>query len=170
MKQTLGVPHVIVPPWNLEVVLLALKPDSFHPIEHADLKCITLKTIFLVEVTLARRASKIHALQVDHLNFGSTMVTGFTALDFRPKVDSHWHLNQPIKLTAMYLEKDHALHKVCVCHALNAYLAAMKHLRKRTKSFQLFLSYGGSIKGKPMSKKWISQWLKLVVQEYYALI
>ena len=68
----------------------------------------------------------------------------------------------------MHLEEDHALHKVCVRRTLNAYLAATRHLRKKHKSTQLFLSYGGRDKGKPVSKKQISQWLKMVVQECYA--
>ena len=62
----------------------------------------------------------------------------------------------------MHLEKDHALHKVCIRCMLNVYLAATRHLCKRSKSQQLFLSYGGKDKGNPESKKWISHWLKMV--------
>ena len=157
----------MIPSWNLEVVLSSLKKSPYDPIERADLKSITLKTVFLVAITSARRASELHALRSDLLSFSSTTVTAIPHLDFQPKVTSTWHCNQPIELPAMHLEDDHVLHKLCVRRALNAYLRATKHLRKKHNCSQLFLCYGGQNAGKPVSKKRISQWLKMVIQDCY---
>ena len=46
LKQLGGITCIIVPCWNLEVVLSALKVAPFDPIEKAALRCITLKTVF----------------------------------------------------------------------------------------------------------------------------
>ena len=70
-------------------------------------------------------------------------------LNFHPKVNSHWYSNQLIQLPAMQLEDGHALYKVCVMHALNMYLAAMKHLWKKTKSQQLSIPTVGETRANP---------------------
>jgi hypothetical protein len=80
--QLQGVPRTIVPPWNLEVVLSALKQAPYDPIEQADLKSTTLKTVFVIAITSARRASELHVMDIRTLNFGSSTVTAFTGLEF----------------------------------------------------------------------------------------
>jgi hypothetical protein len=165
--QSQGVPRTIVPTWNLEVVLSALKRAPYEPIETTDTKSITLKTVFLIAITSARRASEIYSMDSILIRFGSSTVTAFTGLGFKPKVNSNWHVNQPIELPALHLERDHALHKLCIRRSLNAYLKATQHLRKQPGCHQLFLCLGGKRKGKPVSKVRISQWLKKLIQDAY---
>jgi hypothetical protein len=55
MKQK-GLPWVLVPEWNLEIVLYALKQWPFELLRMAASKYLTCKTIFLAAITSAHRA------------------------------------------------------------------------------------------------------------------
>jgi hypothetical protein len=57
-----GIPRVIVPPWNLDLVLMALKSFPFELLRQASDKFLTWKMAFLVAITSARHTSKMHAL------------------------------------------------------------------------------------------------------------
>ena len=67
----------------------------------------------------------------------------------------------------MHADADANLRKLCVRATLNAYLNATKVLRASTGSTQLFLCYGGTKPGSPVSKRRISAWLKAVVLDAY---
>ena len=177
LKKTTGIPRIMVPPWSLEVVLSALKKPPFEPLETclvkgASLRWVTLKTVFLVAITSARRASEIHALVAEPacLSFGSTSVIAIPRTTFRPKVESKWHCNLPIVLPAMDKDTDPALHKLCVRRALKFYLEATKKLRTTGDASPLFLAYGKQVRGQPISKIRISQWLKMTVEECYKIM
>ena len=53
-------------PWDLGVVLQALRKPPFEPLEDINLKLLTLKTVFLFALASGRRRSEIHSL-----DFGS---------------------------------------------------------------------------------------------------
>ena len=165
-----------VPPWSLEVVLSALKkppfyyPDERSPFGDVSLKFMTFRTVFLLALTSARRVSEIHAIQHDTLIWRSTGVTALVNEDFLPKVASEWHCNRPIQLPSMEKEKDNELKKLCVRRTLLAYINKTKVIRKLKGTRQLFLCYGKSVQGSPVSKQRISTWLKEVVQECYKLM
>ena len=108
------IPRVMIPSWDLDIVLSALKKHPYYPLETASLKHLTLRTAFLIAVTSARRASEIHALQADNLQFHSTGVSAFLHPKFIPKVGQQWHINRPIELPAMHTENDPELRKLCV--------------------------------------------------------
>jgi len=55
----------LLPEWSLELVLEALEKLPFEPMEKADLKFITLKTVFLVAITTFRRCSDLQSLRID---------------------------------------------------------------------------------------------------------
>lgn len=59
----------LTPNWNLPLVLLALTKHPFEPLESADLKFLTLKTVFLVAIASASRVSEIHSLSLDDGHF-----------------------------------------------------------------------------------------------------
>ena len=168
LKEQKGVPRVLVPTWNLEIVLSALKRAPYHPVESIDLKHLTWKAAFLVAITSARRASEIHALRADSLQFGSSSVTASVDINFVPKVASAWHCNQLLELPAMHEDADPSLKALCVRRTLNAYVKATSKLRKaRGGVNQLFLCYGIQKRGLPVSKTRISEWLKLVIADCY---
>ena len=166
LKKSKGIPRVIVPTWNLEVVLSALKRAPYHPVDQIDLKSLTLKTVFLVALTSARRASEIHALRSD-MRWGDTSVSLHVDINFVPKIASHWHCNQPIELPAMAQDADPGLRSLCVRQALNAYIKATRLSRREKGVTQLFLCYGKKKRGSPVSKVRISQWLKMLVADCY---
>ena len=55
----------LVPNWNLPLVLNSLIKEPFEPMQSADMKFVTLKTVFLLAVASGRRVSEIHALSID---------------------------------------------------------------------------------------------------------
>jgi hypothetical protein len=59
----------LTPNWNLPLVLLTLTKRPFEPLHDADLKYLTLKTVFLVAVASASRVSEIHSLSLDEGHF-----------------------------------------------------------------------------------------------------
>jgi hypothetical protein len=63
-----GLPRVLVPPWNLEIVNHTLKKWPFELLRIASNKFLMWKTIFLVAVASACRVRELHPM---HVNFGS---------------------------------------------------------------------------------------------------
>ena len=63
-RRLLPVSRPLVPPWDLAVVLEGLKGPPFEPLEGADLKHVSLKTVLLLALASAKRVSDIHVLSV----------------------------------------------------------------------------------------------------------
>jgi hypothetical protein len=155
-----GVPRVLVPSWNLEIVLHALKAAPFEPLERASNKFLTLKTVFLVAITSARRASELHALRrgADHVHMNATNVTLWPDVAFMPKVNSTFHATQPLVLPALHDEPDKQLRLLCVRRMLKTYLTRSA-LYRADGAEQLFVAYGAKKLGQPISKRRLSAWL-----------
>ncbi|KAK0139907.1 hypothetical protein N1851_023183 [Merluccius polli] len=54
----------MVPSWDLQGVLEAVSKAPFEPLSEVDLEFLTLKAVFLLAITSARRVSELHALSV----------------------------------------------------------------------------------------------------------
>ena len=54
-----------LPQWSLHLVLHALTRPPFKPLASLDLQLLSFKTLFLVAITSARRASELAALRAD---------------------------------------------------------------------------------------------------------
>ena len=52
------------PPWDLEVVLSALRHEPIEPLETVGLQWLSLKTAFLLAIVTAKRIGELHALSV----------------------------------------------------------------------------------------------------------
>ena len=63
-RSLLPVSRSLVPLWDLAVVLNGLKMTPFEPLEGADMKHLSLKTVLLLALASAKRVSDIHALSV----------------------------------------------------------------------------------------------------------
>ena len=61
----------LVPRWDLAVVLDALSGPPFEPIESLELWLLTLKTLFLVAITMAKQVSDLRALSINE--FGAVL-------------------------------------------------------------------------------------------------
>ena len=58
-------PPVVLPTWSLQPILECLKKPPLEPIHQLSLKQLTLKTVFLLAVTSARRVSELQALSLE---------------------------------------------------------------------------------------------------------
>ena len=63
--KTLETPRSTVPPWDLALVLNALRKTPFEPLQSCNLKYLTFKTVFLVAFATAARRSELHAISKD---------------------------------------------------------------------------------------------------------
>ncbi|XP_078246058.1 uncharacterized protein LOC140704554 [Pogona vitticeps] len=161
-----------IPQWSLTLVLNALMKHPFEPMSSCDLKFLSLKTLFLVAITSARRASELAALRSDspYLQFYKDKVVLFPDISFLPKVVSEFHLNQPISLPTLFSDPssdiERMLHSLDVKRALSYYISRTRDFRA---SHKLFLCYYGSRKGSAASAPALSRWLVSTVVLAYQL-
>ena len=166
LLQSKGISRSIVPAWDLDIVLSALKAFPFEPAVSD--KYTTWKTVLLVAVASARRAGELHALRMDqpYIRWSATDVTLFPDVTFLPKVNTPFHASQPICLPALHDEKDPDLRLLCVRRALKRYVNSSAAYRKPDAQ-QLFVCYGGKTRGDPVSKSRISSWLVELITWVY---
>ncbi len=135
------------PLWDLSIVLEALSQHPFEQLEGICLKFLTLKTVLLIALIMAKRVSDFHALSVSPscLQFAP----GLTKVSFRPNpafvpkvVDSAYRCLST-ELEAFHplpfsSPGEQRLNSLCPVRALHAYV-------KRTAGFrthdQLFVSW-----------------------------
>ncbi len=118
----------MVPRWNLSVVLAALTKEPFEPV-HQDMPWeLTLKVLFLLATTSARRVPEIHVLCINTpfliQNPRSFCLAPNPA--FMPKTSTEVALSLDLEITAFYPEPTNALewgfHLMCPVRALRIYL------------------------------------------------
>ena len=163
-----------IPPWDLEVVLNALRRPPFEPLGAAGLKWLSLKTAFLLAITSARRVSELQALSVhsDCCRFspdGSSVVLRPNPA-FLPKVFSEFHLSQSVELRSLppsggdgETEQQSVL---CPVRALTEYIRRTQAARKTD---QLFVCFDAGRRGRPLSKPRLSHWVVDTIQQAYVL-
>ena len=155
------------PAWDLFLVLAYLRSSEFEPLEDASLVNLTRKTLFLVAVASAKRASELHALsglpQDIRFSRGSVslrFITGFLLKNQRPGDPSPGVSFQ--SLASAGLDGDDLLN--CPVRALQIYL-------RRTQPFRgsrvrLFLSTNVAY-GKDIVKSTIARWVAVVIRRAY---
>ncbi len=163
-----------VPPWDLEVVLKALSQPPFEPLTSVGLKELSLKTILLLALASAKRIGDLHAFSVssDCIRFGprDCSVTLWPRLGYVPKSLSTSFRSQTVSLSALAAESSspqraNAQTSVCPVRALRIYIDRSASFRQ---SDQLFVCYGGSTKGRAVSKQKLSHWIVDSIMEAYA--
>nr|XP_025039348.1 uncharacterized protein LOC112545447 [Pelodiscus sinensis] len=161
--------HRIPPePWDLALVLDTVTRPPFEPLASTD-----LKVVFLLAITSAWRVSELTALSVDPLytQFSSDAVVLRVHPAFLPKINSAFHINEPMCFTTFF-PKPHSspeesrLHTLDVRRALAFYLERTRSFRK---SQQLFLSTAERCKGKQLSAQRISGLIVSCIRRCYAL-
>ncbi len=92
------------PAWDLTIVLRSLVKAPFEPLDQANLKFLTWKTVFLLAICSAKRVSELHALSVseDCLRWKAENagVYLWPNRSFLPKVLRPGMINQVIELDA----------------------------------------------------------------------
>ncbi len=150
-----------IPSWDLALVLRALQIAPFEPLQSADLRILSMKTLLLVALASIKRVGDLQAFSFDEscLEFGPG--DGHVLLSPRPgyvpKVPTTPFRDQVESLQALPLEEaDPALALLCPVRALRLYTDRTQSLRT---SDQLFVCYGGQQKGKAVSKQRMAHWI-----------
>ncbi len=162
-----------VPPWDLELVLSALRHGPFEPLQTVELKWLSLKTAFLLAIVSAKRVGELHALSVHEecCRFlpGDAGVVLRPNPAFHPKVWSEPHSNQPLKLRPFHPPQDGGAGSsggslLCPVRALTLYI---QRTRANRTTDQLFVCYRANSLGRPVSKSRLSHWVVEAIQQAY---
>ena len=153
------------PGWDLPLVLGALSGPPFEPLSEVDAKTLSLKTALLMALVSAKRVGDLHALSVHSscMQFGS----GDSKVSLRPnpayvpKVMDTSYSCLSMEFSAFHpppftSEEQRRLHTLCPVRALRAYVSRTLSFRKAD---QLFVSWSGPHKGKPITKQRLSRWV-----------
>ena len=118
-----------LPQWSLQLVLHTLMRPPFEPMATCDVRLLSFKTLFLVAITSARRASELAALRSDQpfLQFFKDKVILHPDISFLPKVVIDFHLNQPLALPTLFsdpvTDTERMLHTLDVRRAIAFYVS-----------------------------------------------
>lgn len=157
----------LVPNWSLQLVLLKLCDLPFEPLAKADLKWLTLKTVFLVAVASGRRVSSLHALSVGegHLRENQSGTTLIPSPGFLAKNESINYMAKSICFTKMSrvssVPEDRLL---CPCRALSHYVKRSSEIRGGKQ--HLFLTYGRK-DHRAASRDTLARWIVEVIKYAY---
>ncbi|XDV47189.1 hypothetical protein PO909_016889 [Leuciscus waleckii] len=150
-----------IPSWDLSLVLTAQQRPPFEPLQAAELKVLSLKTVLLLALASIKRVGDLHAFSVDEscLEFGPA--TSHVILSpqpgYVPKVPTTPFGDQVVNLQALPPEEaDPALAFLCPVRSLRLYVDRTQTLRT---SDQLFVYYGGQQKGKAVSQQRLAHWI-----------
>lgn len=172
MRQQRPVKSLSTPPWDLKLVLKALKDPPFEPMEDAELQFVTWKTLFLVLLASGGRRGEVHALEFESVK---TSKDG-TYVILKPHVGflSKTHIRTGgaskldsfiIKSIAGSVDSDsEGDSKLCPVRALRTYLSRTRHLRDGKKL--LFISFQPGHK-KDIVRNTISGWIRKLILYVY---
>ena len=160
-----------VPNWNLALVLQGLTQAPFEPMHLADIKYVTLKTVFLIALASGRRRGELHALLAKiQRKEGWSEVTVFTDPSFVAKTQLSSRGGKPmspliLKALSKDLPRDSMEDRsLCVVRALRYYLDRSKEFRKDQK--KLFVAFKKGYT-QEISKNTISSWIKKAIIKAY---
>ena len=157
----------LIPNWDLQLVLNKLCDAPFEPLCKAELKWLSLKTLFLVAVASGRRVSCLHALSVadGHFRQNQSGTTLVPAPGFLAKNDTLNYIAKAIVLTKMSrvssVPEDRLL---CPCRALRVYVERTRGIRGDDD--HLFLCFAKNRHG-PASRDTLARWLVELVEFAY---
>ncbi len=133
-----------IPSWDLALVLRALQIAPFEPLQSADLKILSMKTLQLVALAFIKRVGDLLAFSFNEscLEFGpgDGQVVLRPQPGYVPKVPPTPFRDQVVSLQALPPEEaDPALDFLCPVRALQLNVEITQSLRN---SDQLFFCYG----------------------------
>ncbi|MEL7079267.1 MAG: hypothetical protein AAGM46_25525 [Cyanobacteria bacterium J06582_2] len=151
-----------VVPWNLDIVLHYLRSDLFEPMGSISLKCLSMKTLFLMFMATAKRVSELQACSCD-VGFAQGDVFVSYLPSFVAKTESHVNpLPRFFKILSLAdlvgNEEDRYL---CPVRALKFYLDRVRETRGQCKN--LFVSIKQN--DVPLSKNAMSFLIKKLIIE-----
>ncbi|CAC5388245.1 Probable 18S rRNA (guanine-N(7))-methyltransferase,18S rRNA (guanine-N(7))-methyltransferase RID2 [Mytilus coruscus] len=127
----------LAPNWDLSLVLLVLTKTPFEPLEEAELKYLTLKTVFLMALASAARVSELHSFTINDKHFRKEQrgIRLLPNMQFLAKTQT---LNKPWEPVFIPKFENYATDPndllLCPCRALLAYIKRTEILCKITKT------------------------------------
>ncbi|XP_071967906.1 uncharacterized protein [Engystomops pustulosus] len=161
-----------IPTWDLTLVLNTLSKGPFEPIGNIDIRNLTLKTVFLVAITSARRLGELQAISIQepYLKILDDRIIITLDSAFLPKVVSNFHRNQEIILPSFCSNPTSS--REAEWHTLDVRRMVLKYLQSTEEwrvDNNLFIQFQGPNKGKKASKITIARWLKMAISKCYNL-
>ncbi|KAM5191535.1 uncharacterized protein ACMZJ9_023124 [Mantella aurantiaca] len=154
------------PKWDLNVVLDLLSTGTFAANQDLSLWKLTLKTAFLLAITVAGRVFELAALGAAEpftTVFGDKVVL-VPVKEFLPKVVSCFHLRREITLPRMCIQDGNARDPLDVGSTLETYLESTLPIRR---SERLFIVPAGAKKGGAASSRTIASWIVKTIRLAY---
>ena len=149
--------RVLVPQWNLCLVLSALNLTPFEPAEEVDLKFLSYKCGFLLALASGRRRSEVHAFStcISCLKFSRDKSSGTLLTDpaFLGKPQIPDKGAEPIYIPALPQDSDSV--SLCPVRIVSIYLTRTASLRSSTNK-KLFIPIKKGVSD--LSVKTISTW------------
>ncbi|XP_068121376.1 uncharacterized protein [Hyperolius riggenbachi] len=171
VERSQPIPQKLVPPWDLSLVLDFLTSDKFEPLDSVPLKFLTLKVVFLVAITSARRIGDIQALSIKdpYMIIHSDKIVFRLDPSYLPKVSTSFHRTQDIVLPSFLAspqnDKERRLSTLDVRRAVLTYLERTREWRVST---NLFVAFGGVKRGSHVSKMTVSRWIRQLISLAYS--
>lgn len=132
----------VAPPWDLTLVLDALRAPPFEPLDQVGLKWLSLKTAFLLAMASGKRVSELQALSVHESccrwNPDGSGVALWPDASFLPKVSTSASGARPLQLARFGPAA--SAEPLCPVRALEVYIRATAGIHK---SDCLFVCFGG---------------------------
>lgn len=160
-----SIQRVLIPSWNLSLVLSALQSHPFEPAEEVEIKFLSYKCCFLLALASDRRRSEFHATSDSCLRFSrdKTSLTLLTDPAFLAKNQIPGRGSEPIVIPA--LPHDSSSKVLCPIRLSLLYIQRT-HSRRTSSNSRLFVPIN---KGKPdLSVKTISTWICKTIQLAYS--
>ena len=164
----------LVPSWELAVVLDALSRPPFEPLGELSLKLLSIKTLFLVAITTAKRVSDLRALSISERCFAmdpeGRRVRLQPDLTFVTKTQAV--AQRPVELPAFHpppfaSKEDERLNCICPVRALRQYVQKTAVIRGAVQ--QLFVTHGpGKAAGSPAAAPTLSRWILDAIRLAYS--
>ena len=162
-----------VPEWDLSLVLYMLTKKPFEPMHVADLKEVTLKTVFLLALATGKRRSELHAMTSRVLHSEQwRSITLIPDVEFVAKTELGNRGSEVVKTVTVQSLTQHVCEdmqedrSLCPVRAVKYYLKATEKLRKNRK--KLFIAYKkGYNQEKEIHANTLSSWIKKVIMLAY---
>ena len=166
---------LVLPQWDLGVVLEALAKPPYEPLREASFKYLTLKTVFLLAVASAGRRSELHALRFDqnYIQFKpkGAGVTLYFSPEFMRKNQKPNRVNDPWYIPAIPTGKPEFGAPNCPVRALRYYHRYLtEHPELRKDRLRLFVPIKDNNAGKELSAASISRWICSTIVDSHTAI
>ena len=159
---------IVLPKWDLALVLRVLSQPPYEPIESIDFKNLSAKTVFLLLLATSRRKGDIHAIDPNRITVTRSGVILETLPGYIPKVRAN--AEREARYLPMVVRKlssitnDSSELTLCPVRALQQYHQIAKE--KAPNRPQFFISTRGNKRA--VTKNTISAWVVKLIRSAYS--